>query len=156
MERVLITGALGQLGIEFIKYFKKNNIYVLATDIKSPSKKLRCDFEIADALDKDSLDFLVKKNKINTIYHLVAVLSATGEKNPIDSWKINMNSFHNIIEISLDNNIKKIFWPSSIAVFGTKSNLEIVDQNPVLNPETIYGISKLDGEKLINYYNKKY
>lgn len=156
MERVLITGALGQLGIEFIKYFEKNNIYVLATDIKFPSKKLSCDFEIADALDKESLDFLVKKNKINTIYHLVAVLSATGEKNPIDSWKINMNSFHNIIEISLDNNIKKIFWPSSIAVFGTKSNLEMVDQNPILNPNTIYGISKLAGEKLINYYNKKF
>ena len=79
MERVLITGALGQLGIEFIKYFEKNNIYVLATDIKFPSKKLSCDFEIADALDKESLDFLVKKNKINTIYHLVAVLSATEE-----------------------------------------------------------------------------
>ena len=156
MERVLITGALGQLGIEFIKYFEKNNTYVLATDIKFPSKKLSCDFEIADALDKESLDFLVKKNKINTIYHLVAVLSATGEKNPIDSWKINMNSFHNIIEISLNNNIKKIFWPSSIAVFGTKSNLEMVDQNPILNPNTIYGISKLAGEKLINYYNKKF
>ena len=156
MERVLITGALGQLGIEFIKYFEKNNTYVLATDIKFPSKKLSCDFEIADALDKESLDFLVKKNKINTIYHLVAVLSATGEKNPIDSWKINMNSFHNIVEISLDNNIKKIFWPSSIAVFGTKSNLEMVDQNPVLNPNTIYGISKLAGEKLISYYNKKF
>ena len=156
MERVLITGALGQLGIEFIKYFEKNNIYVLATDIKFPSKKLSCDFEIADALDKESLDFLVKKNKINTIYHLVAVLSATGEKKPIGSWKINMNSFHNIIEISLDNNIKKIFWPSSIAVFGTKSNLEMVDQNPILNPNTIYGISKLAGEKLINYYNKKF
>ena len=67
-----------------------------------------------------------------------------------------MNSFHNIIEISHDNNIKKIFWPSSIAVFGTKSNLEMVDQNPILNPNTIYGISKLAGEKLINYYNKKF
>ena len=67
-----------------------------------------------------------------------------------------MNSFHNIIEISLNNNIKKIFWPSSIAVFGTKSNLEMVDQNPILNPNTIYGISKLAGEKLINYYNKKF
>ena len=67
-----------------------------------------------------------------------------------------MNFIHNIIEISLDNNIKKIFWPSSIAVFGTKSNLEMVDQNPILNPNTIYGISKLAGEKLINYYNKKF
>ncbi|MBL6649863.1 MAG: NAD-dependent epimerase/dehydratase family protein [Flavobacteriaceae bacterium] len=156
MERVLITGALGQLGIEFIKYFKKNNIYVLATDIKSPSKELSCDFEIADALDKEHLDLLVKKNKINTIYHLVAVLSAIGETNPINSWKVNMNSFHNIIEISIENKIKKIFWPSSIAVFGTKSNLEMVDQNSILNPNTIYGISKFAGEKLIEYYNKKF
>jgi|TARA_B100001094_G_C18175612_1_gene797703 nucleoside-diphosphate-sugar epimerase len=156
MERILITGALGQLGQEFIKYFVKNNIYVLASDIRSPENKLNCDFEVANAMDINRLDNLVKKHKINTIYHLVAVLSAKGEENPFNSWKLNMESFQNIIEISITNKINKIFWPSSIAVFGTKSNLENVNQDPVLNPSTIYGISKLSGEKLISYYNNKF
>ena len=156
MERILITGALGQLGQEFIKYFIKNNIYVLASDIRSPENKLNCDFEVANAMDINRLDNLVKKHKINTIYHLVAVLSAKGEENPFNSWKLNMESFQNIIEISITNKINKIFWPSSIAVFGTKSNLENVNQDPVLNPSTIYGISKLSGEKLISYYNNKF
>ena len=156
MERVLITGALGQLGQEFIKFFIKKNIYVLASDIRHPEEKLNCDFEIIDAMDNKRLNFVVKKYNINTIYHLVAVLSATGEKNPFKSWKVNMESFQNIIEVSIENKIKKIFWPSSIAVFGTKSNLENVSQDPILNPNTIYGISKLAGEKLISYYNKKY
>lgn len=71
MERILITGALGQLGQEFVKYFVKNNIYVLATDIRSPKKKLNCDFEIANAMNKNKLDNLIKKYKLNTIYHLV-------------------------------------------------------------------------------------
>ena len=156
MERVLITGALGQLGHEFIKFFIKKNIYVLASDIKYPKEKLNCDFEIVDAMDNERLNIIVKKYNINTIYHLVAVLSATGEKNPFKSWKVNMESFQNIIEVSIENKIQKIFWPSSIAVFGTKSKLENVSQDPILNPNTIYGISKLAGEKLINYYNKKY
>ena len=156
MERILITGALGQLGQEFIKYFIKNNIYVLASDIRSPKNKLNCDFEVANAMDKERLNNLVRKYKINTIYHLVAILSAKGEENPFNSWKLNMESFQNIIEISITNKINKIFWPSSIAVFGTKSGLENVNQDPVLNPSTIYGISKLSGEKLISYYNNKF
>ena len=156
MERILITGALGQLGHEFIKYFNKKDVFVLATDIKDPSKDLPCLFEFADVLNKKKIDLLVKKYKINTIYHLVAVLSANGEKNPYNSWKVNMESFQNIMEISINNKIKKVFWPSSIAVFGTESNLDLVSQNPSMNPETIYGVSKLAGEKLANYYFNKF
>ena len=156
MERILITGALGQLGQEFIKFFNKNNTYVLATDIRSPLKVLSCDFEIADAMDEKRIDYLIKKNNINVVYHLVAVLSANGEKNPFMAWEINMKSFQNIINLSINNGIKKIFWPSSIAVFGTKSNLSFVKQDSVLNPNTIYGISKLAGERLIDYYNNKF
>ncbi|MDC1456174.1 NAD-dependent epimerase/dehydratase family protein [Flavobacteriaceae bacterium] len=156
MERILITGALGQLGQEFIKFFNKNNTYVLATDIRSPLKDLSCDFEIADAMDEKRIDYLIKKNNINVVYHLVAVLSANGEKNPFMAWEINMKSFQNIISLSINNGIKKIFWPSSIAVFGTKSNLSFAAQDSILNPETIYGISKLAGERLIYYYNKKF
>ncbi|MBT5393030.1 NAD-dependent epimerase/dehydratase family protein [Flavobacteriaceae bacterium] len=156
MERILITGALGQLGQEFIKFFNKNNTYVLATDIRSPLKVLSCDFEIADAMDEKRIDYLIKKNNINVVYHLVAVLSANGEKNPFMAWEINMKSFQNIINLSINNGIKKIFWPSSIAVFGTKSNLSFVKQDCILNPNTIYGISKLAGERLIDYYNNKF
>ena len=156
MERILITGALGQLGQEFIKFFNKNNTYVLATDIRSPLKVLSCDFEIADAMDENRIDYLIKKNNINVVYHLVAVLSANGEKNPFMAWEINMKSFQNIINLSINNGIKKIFWPSSIAVFGTKSNLSFVKQDSILNPNTIYGISKLAGERLIDYYNNKF
>ena len=156
MERIIITGALGQLGREFIKFFNKNNTYVLATDIRSPLEDLSCDFEIADAMDEKRIDFLIKKHNINVVYHLVAVLSANGERNPFMAWEINMKSFQNIISLSINNGIKKIFWPSSIAVFGTKSNLSFAAQDSILNPETIYGISKLAGERLINYYNKKF
>ena len=156
MEKILITGALGQLGQEFINYFKTKDIYIVATDIKDPPDNLQCIFEYADVLNKDKLDLLVKKYKINIIYHLVAILSANGERNPYNSWKINMESFQNIIEISINNKIKKVFWPSSIAVFGTESNLDLVSQNPSMNPETIYGVSKLAGEKLANYYFNKF
>ena len=156
MERILITGALGQLGHEFIKYFNNKDIFVLATDIKDPPKNLPCLFEFADVLNKERIDLLVKKYKINTVYHLVAVLSANGEKNPYNSWKVNMESFQNIIEISVNNKIKKVFWPSSIAVFGTESKLDFVSQNPLMNPETIYGVSKLAGEKLANYYFNRF
>lgn len=156
MDRILITGALGQLGIEFIKYFEKSNSFVLATDIKTPKEKLYCQFENANALDKERIDSLVKKHDINIIYHLVAILSANGEKNPFNSWKLNMDSFQNIAEISVKNKIKKVFWPSSIAVFGTESKLDFVSQNPLMNPSTMYGITKLAGEKLIEYYFNRF
>lgn len=156
MDRILITGALGQLGVEFIKYFKKYNLFVLATDVRNPKKKLNCTFENADVLDKNRIDSLIKKYDINIIYHLVAILSANGEKNPFNSWKLNMDSFQNIAEIAVENRIKKVFWPSSIAVFGTESKLELVTQNPLMNPSTIYGITKLAGEKLIDYYFKRF
>ena len=107
MDRILITGALGQLGTEFIKHFERLNIFVLATDIKLPKSKLPCEFEQADSLDKLKIDELVKKHDINIIYHLVAILSASGEKNPFKSWKLNMNSFQNIAEISIEKLLKK-------------------------------------------------
>ena len=109
MERILITGALGQLGQEFIKFFNKNNTYVLATDIRSPLKVLSCDFEIADAMDEKRIDYLIKKNNINVVYHLVAVLSANGEKNPFMAWEINMKSFQIILAYQLIMELKKYF-----------------------------------------------
>ena len=110
--------------------------------------------KFADVLNKNRVDLLVKKHKINTIYHLVAILSANGEKNPYNSWKINMESFQNIIEISINNKIQKVFWPSSIAVFGPTTPAVLTPQSTILEPNTVYGITKLAGERYCEYFGK--
>jgi nucleoside-diphosphate-sugar epimerase len=156
MDRVLITGALGQLGTSLQKALHKKGDFVIATDIRDTTKKIECQYEKLDVLSYDELYKIVKKYEINVIYHLVAILSAKGEKNPFHSWKINMETFQNIIDVSIKCKIKKIFWPSSIAVFGKDSNLKFVPQNAYMKPTTIYGVSKLAGEKLMNYYCHKY
>ena len=156
MDRVLITGALGQLGTSLQKALHKKVDFVIATDIRDTTKKIECQYEKLDVLSYDELYKIVKKHEINVIYHLVAILSAKGEKNPFHSWKINMETFQNIIDVSIKCKIKKIFWPSSIAVFGKDSNLKFVPQNAYMKPTTIYGVSKLAGEKLMNYYCHKY
>ena len=142
MERILITGALGQLGQEFIKFFNKNNTYVLATDIRSPLKDLSCDFEIADAMDEKRIDYLIKKNNINVVYHLVAVLSANGEKNPFMAWEINMKSFQNIINLSS-------YYPASFEV-GTLQIFQthIIDRLKILLPV-------LSGNNTMHFYRWK-
>ena len=156
MDRVLITGALGQLGTSLQKVLHKKGDFVVATDIRDTTKKTKCKFEKLDVLSYDDLYKIVEKYEINVIYHLVAILSAKGEKNPFHSWNINMETFQNIIDVSIKCKIKKIFWPSSIAVFGKDSNLKFVPQNAYMKPTTIYGVSKLAGEKLMNYYCHKY
>ena len=156
MDRVLITGALGQLGTSLQNVLHKKGDFVIATDIRDTTKNIECQYEKLDVLSYDELYKIVKKHEINVIYHLVAILSAKGEKNPFHSWKINMETFQNIIDVSIKCKIKKIFWPSSIAVFGKDSNLKFVPQNAYTKPTTIYGVSKLAGEKLMNYYYHKY
>jgi len=156
MDRVLITGALGQLGSSLQKVLHQKGDFVIATDIRYAKKRTECKFEKLDVLSYNELYKIVKKYEINVIYHLVAILSAKGEENPFHSWKINMETFQNIIDVSIKCKIKKIFWPSSIAVFGEDSNLNLVPQNAYLNPTTIYGVSKIAGEKLMNYYYHKY
>ena len=133
-NRILITGALGQLGEFFVKSLIGNNNYVLATDIK---------------------DFLIKKYKINQIYNFAAILSAKGEQNPLSTWEINNTGFTNIAKLCLKNNIKRIFWPSSIAVFGRNSNLNLATNDEPMLPETMYGVSKLACEKSMFYFNYK-
>ena len=153
-NRILITGASGQLGQFFVESLISNNNYVLATDIKE-NKILNCDFEIFDIMDYERGDYLLKKYNINQIYNFAAILSAKGEQNPLLTWEINNAGFINIANLCLKNKIKKIFWPSSIAVFGRNSNLDLVNNNEPMHPETIYGVSKLACEKAMFYFNFK-
>ena len=153
-NRILITGALGQLGKFFTDSLINQGNYVLATDIKN-SNDLNCDFEIFDVYDLKKGDELIKKYKINQVYNFAAILSAKGEINPAKTWDLNNAGFFNIVDICLKNKINRIFWPSSIAVFGKNSNLNFASIDEPMWPETIYGASKLACEKAMYYYNFK-
>ena len=153
-NRILITGALGQLGEFFINSLTEAGNYVLATDIKKVNN-ISCDFEVYDILDIKRGDELVKKYNINQIYNFAAILSAKGENNPMSTWDLNNAGFMNIINICIDNDIKRVFWPSTIAVFGKNSNLEFANNDEPMLPVTMYGVSKLACEKAMYYFNSK-
>lgn len=155
-ENVLITGANGQIGTVLIQELLKKYDYnqVLATDIATTSNQ-DVQFEQLDVLDAASFERLVNKYQITQIYHLAAILSASGEKNPLRTWEINMNGFFNVMETARKHDLK-VFFPSSIAVFGEEQPPESTPQHTVLIPATVYGISKAAGENWANYYGKRY
>jgi len=156
-DTVLIIGANGQLGSvlskELQKIHGKDN--VIASDVYS-SSTFDGVFEIIDATDIKAIENIVNKYAVNQIYHLAAILSAKGEKNPLRTWDLNMKMMLNVFEVSRTNNIKKVFFPSSIAVFGDKAPLENTPQSAILNPATVYGMSKVAGENWAQYYFNKY
>jgi len=156
-DTVLIIGANGQLGSvlskELQKIHGKDN--VIASDVYS-SSTFDGVFEIIDATDIKAIENIVNKYAVNQIYHLAAILSAKGEKNPLRTWDLNMKMMLNVFEVSRTNNIKKVFFPSSIAVFGDKAPPENTPQSAILNPETVYGMSKVAGENWAQYYFNKY
>ena len=159
MERILVTGALGQLGtelaIELQKIYGTENVIV--TDIHPPlTKDFEGVFSTLDVLDKKSLKEIIRHNRITQIYHLAAILSANAEKTPDLAWKINMDGLLNVLELAKEQNIKKVYWPSSIAVFGPDSPRDNTPQNTIMNPNTIYGITKVAGENLCAYYYEKF
>lgn len=154
-EKVLVIGAGGQLGSELTqglwKLHGKSN--VMATDIKGPEGILgEGDFEILDVLKQEHLEALVMKNKFTQIYHLAAVLSATGEKNPKMAWQLNMEGLVNVLDASVTHRVSKVYWPSSIAAFGPTTPKIKTPQDTVMDPTTIYGISKLAGERWCDWY----
>ncbi len=159
-RRALVIGCAGQIGVELsVKLISKlgeDNVWL--TDIrKSDSKEIKnAKFSILNALDKDEIESLVKENEITEIYLLAAALSAVAEKKPLFSWDLNMQSLLNVLEIAKDGFVKKVFWPSSIAVFGKDSPSEKTPQNCIMNPSTVYGISKLAGERWCEYYYQNY
>jgi nucleoside-diphosphate-sugar epimerase len=158
-EKILVIGAGGQLGSELTqglwKFFGKEN--VIATDIKEPEGILSTgNFEILDILKPTQLTALLQKNNFSQIYHLAAVLSATGEKNPKNAWKLNMESLIHVLDAAISMKIKKVYWPSSIAVFGPTTPKTNTPQHTIMDPTTIYGISKQAGERWCEWYFKKH
>ncbi|MCX2679616.1 NAD-dependent epimerase/dehydratase family protein [Galbibacter sp. EGI 63066] len=160
MEKILITGAGGQLGSELTIALAEEYgaDAIIATDINEKAKEKfdYCTFELLDVLDSERMTKLVKDYQVTQIYHLAAILSAVGEKKPLFTWKLNMDSLLHVLELAKDGLIQKVYWPSSIAIFGTHTPIENTPQHTVMDPTTVYGISKLAGERWCEYYHQKY
>lgn len=161
MDNILVIGAAGQIGSELVIELRKayGSEHVFATDIKqAPADVVEGGpFQILDVMDDKQLIHFIIRHKINQIYHLAAVLSGNAEKLPTQAWKINMESLMNILEVSkMVEDVKKVFWPSSIAVFGPTTPRSDTPQLTVMEPVTVYGISKLAGERWCDYYFNKY
>lgn len=159
-KTTLILGACGQIGTELTLALrtKYGNDAVIATDIKEPALAELKDgpFEILDASNAEGLHAICKKYNVGTVYHLVAMLSATGEKFPMKAWDLNMQSLLHVLELAKEKVIDKIFWPSSIAVFGPTTPKRNTPQQTIMEPSTVYGISKLAGERWCEYYHNKF
>ncbi len=160
-RRILVTGATGQIGSELIFELRKrhgSDNVVAAGHTKAPGGPLLDSgpFEYLDTSDKSAVEKVVEKYKINSIYHLAGILSAVGEKNPSLAWHVNMESLRNILEVARERKMDQVFWPSSIAVFGPETPRMNVPQETILIPRTVYGISKVAGELLCNYYFSRF
>ncbi|HMQ70294.1 MAG TPA: NAD-dependent epimerase/dehydratase family protein [Ignavibacteria bacterium] len=160
MERILVIGAAGQIGSELTLALRKvyGNENVFATDIKDAPKDIKRSgpFQILDVMDDKRLIHFVIRYNITQIYLLAAVLSGNAERLPLQAWDINMKSLLNILDLAREVGIKKVFWPSSIAVFGLTTPKIDTPQLTIMEPNTVYGISKLAGERWCEYYNKKH
>lgn len=160
MDRILVIGASGQIGSELTLELRKNygNDNVYATDIKEAHHEIKESgpFHILDVLHTEKLNSHIIENGIDQVYLLAAVLSGKAESIPIKAWEINMNSLMSILNLAREDHIKKVFWPSSIAVFGPSTPKDNTPQVTITEPNTVYGISKLAGERWCEYYNAKY
>jgi nucleoside-diphosphate-sugar epimerase len=155
--KILIIGACGQIGTELTQ--KLRAIYGVENVIASDIRKLNIDvvnsgpFEVVNALDFNQIQHLVEIHNIDEVYLMAALLSATAEKNPSFAWDLNMNSLFHVLNLAKAGKIKKIFWPSSIAVFGPTTPRENTPQYTIMEPSTVYGISKQSGERWCEYYH---
>lgn len=161
MEKILVIGAAGQIGSELVLALRKKfgNDHVFATDIKeAPADVMESGpFQILDVMDNNRLIHFVIRHKITQIYHLAAVLSGNAEKIPLQAWNINMQSLMNILDLAKEvTDVKRIFWPSSIAIFGPSTPRQNTPQFTITEPNTVYGISKLAGERWVEYYHQRY
>ncbi|NWG11580.1 NAD-dependent epimerase/dehydratase family protein [Candidatus Bathyarchaeota archaeon] len=161
MKRILVTGATGQIGSELTMELRKKghkDSVIAAGHKKKPSDKLSESgpFEYVDTTDRENISKVVKKYDVDTIYHLAAVLSAIGEENPQLAWHVNMDGLYNVLEVAREHKLARVFWPSSIAVFGLKASRVNTPQDSVLIPRTVYGVTKVAGELLCNYYHGRF
>lgn len=156
-EKILVVGSKGQIGTELVEELRR--IYgrdnVISSDLKDDDG-LDTPYEQLDVLDKDRLYSIVKKHSISQVYLLAALLSATAEKNPAFAWKLNMESLFYVLDMAKEGLIKQIYWPSSIAVFGPTTPRKNTPQFTVMEPSTVYGISKQAGERWCEYYYNKF
>ncbi len=156
-DTILIIGANGQVGSGLVDYLCDiyGEQHVVASDIRTP-EHIRCRFEKLDVSDAPGLATLADKYRITQIYHLAAILSAKGESDPLATWDINTRTYFNILEVARAKGIRKVFFPSSIAVFGQYVNEDLADQWSYLVPSTSYGLSKAASENWSNYYFNRY
>jgi nucleoside-diphosphate-sugar epimerase len=157
---ILVTGARGQIGTELVAALR--DLYgreqVIATDLHDAVQMPNSEqpYHQLNVLDKNELESLVATHKVTQIYHLAAMLSARGEENPMKAWHLNMESLLNVLEIAKTYQLNKVFWPSSIAVFGPATARKVSPQDALLDPQTVYGISKEAGEQWCAYYREHY
>ena len=158
--KILIIGACGQIGTELTTQLRLQ--YGVENVVASDIRKLNNDivntgiFEVVNALDYNQIEHLIEKYQITDVYLMAALLSATAEKNPAFAWDLNMNSLFHVLNLAKAGKIKKIFWPSSIAVFGPTTPRENTPQYTIMEPTTVYGISKQTGERWCEYYHHQY
>jgi len=159
-EKILVIGANGQIGTELVTTLR--NIHgaeqVIASDINSPAYAIRNTgpFEFVNVLDKDNLHHIFQKHQPTQVYLLAAILSAVGEQKPKMAWDLNMSGLIHVLDFAVEFKVAKVFWPSSIAVFGPHSPAHNTPQYCVMDPNTVYGFSKLAGERWCEYYYNKY
>jgi len=159
--RIIITGAAGQIGSELTMVLRERygSENVVATGHRTPpSAKLRDSgpFEVIDVTRRETVEPIVDKYKIDTVYHLAAILSAAGEKNPQLAWDVNINGLYNVLELARERKMVRVFCPSSIAAFGPETPRENTPQETVLRPKTMYGLTKVAGELLCDYYFQRF
>jgi len=158
-EKILIIGSGGQIGVELALALRENygTQNVIASDLKEAHPLLADGpYAILDATNGEAITALIKKEKVTQVYLLAAMLSATGEKFPMKAWDVNMSSLLQLLEIGVQEKLNKIYWPSSIAVFGPTTPREQTPQATIVEPRTVYGISKYAGELWCQYYQQRY
>jgi len=159
-EKILVIGASGQIGVELTQALRKINgaANVIASDLREENELLHGTgpYVSLDVMNKEMLHVQVIRQNVTQIYLLAAILSATGEKSPNLAWHLNMQGLLNVLEIAKDEKLTKVYWPSSIAVFGPTSPKQNCPQHTIIEPTTVYGISKYAGEFWCNYYHLKY
>lgn len=160
MKRILVVGAGGQIGTELVLLLEQKfgKDAIIASDVKEvcPVALEGSNYVSLDVLDNNQLKSIVEKEEITDIYLLAALLSATAEKNPEFAWRLNMEGLFNVLNLAKEGKIKKVFWPSSIAVFGPTTPKQATPQRTVMEPSTVYGISKQAGERWCEYYYEKF